>query len=168
VLFMVEENDRFFYKKTPTYRNLVRIMSTNVDGDRQIAFGLSMINGVGRRIADAVVRVSKIHHQTRIGSLTDEQIRLLEDILKNPTAHGIPVWMVNRQHDLRTGVNRHVTGTELDLVHRQDIERMRALKSWKGVRHALGLKVNGQRTRCTGRHGLVIGYLRKKKSSGGK
>ena len=82
---MVEENDRFFYKKTPTYRNLVRIMSTNVDGDRQIAFGLSMINGVGRRIADAVVRVSKIHHQTRIGSLTDEQIRLLEDILKNPT-----------------------------------------------------------------------------------
>lgn len=162
---MVEENDRFFYKKTPAYRNLVRILSTNVDGDKQVVFGLSSIKGIGRRIADAAVRVAKIHHQTRIGSLTEEQIKLLEEILKNPAAHGIPVWMVNRQHDLRTGENRHVSGAELDLFHRQSIERMRALKSWKGVRHALGLKVNGQRTRCTGRHGLVVGYLRKKKST---
>ena len=165
VLFMVKENDRFFYKKTPSYKNLVRILGTNIDGDRQIVHGLSMVKGIGRRVADAAVRVAKIHHQTRAGSLTEEQINLLENILKNPTNHGIPVWMVNRAHDLRTGQNRHVSGTELDLINRQDVERMRALRSWKGVRHALGLKVNGQRTRCTGRRGLVVGYLRKKKGA---
>ncbi|RLG48363.1 MAG: 30S ribosomal protein S13, partial [Thermoproteota archaeon] len=33
---------------------------------------------------------------------------------------------------------------------------------WKGIRHALGLKVRGQRTRTTGRRGRTVGYQRKK------
>ena len=73
---------------------------------------------------------------------------------------------MNRQHDLRTSQSS-CSGTELDLVHRQDIERMCALKSWKGVRHALGLKVNGQRTRCTG--DMVWSWVfKKEKVIGGK
>ncbi|TLX95508.1 MAG: 30S ribosomal protein S13, partial [Thaumarchaeota archaeon] len=30
-------------------------------------------------------------------------------------------------------------------------------RSWKGIRHALGLKVRGQRTRTTGRKGRTVG-----------
>jgi small subunit ribosomal protein S13 len=39
---------------------------------------------------------------------------------------------------------------------------MKRIKSYKGVRHHLGLKVRGQRTRSTGRHGLVVGVVRAK------
>ncbi|GAG60554.1 unnamed protein product, partial [marine sediment metagenome] len=45
---------------------------------------------------------------------------------------------------------------------KRDIERMRRLRSWKGYRHGFGLKVRGQRTRSTGRKGLVVGVIRKK------
>jgi len=39
---------------------------------------------------------------------------------------------------------------------------MKRIKSYKGVRHNSNLKVRGQRTKSTGRHGLVIGVIRKK------
>jgi small subunit ribosomal protein S13 len=40
---------------------------------------------------------------------------------------------------------------------------MKKIKSYKGVRHLLKLKVRGQRTKSTGRHGLVVGVIRKKR-----
>ncbi|MEM0057037.1 MAG: 30S ribosomal protein S13, partial [Candidatus Geothermarchaeota archaeon] len=33
----------------------------------------------------------------------------------------------------------------------RDIEFEKSIGSWKGIRHQLGLKVRGQRTRTTGR-----------------
>jgi small subunit ribosomal protein S13 len=38
---------------------------------------------------------------------------------------------------------------------------MKNIKSWKGVRHSLGLKVRGQRTKCTGRTGRSVGVKKK-------
>ena len=46
---------------------------------------------------------------------------------------------------------------------RKDIEIMKKIRSWKGIRHSLGLKVRGQRTRTTGRLGLTVGVKRKRK-----
>ena len=43
------------------------------------------------------------------------------------------------------------------ITSKTDLDRERALQSWRGVRHSLGLKVRGQRTRCTGRGGGAIG-----------
>jgi small subunit ribosomal protein S13 len=34
---------------------------------------------------------------------------------------------------------------------------MKEMKSWRGYRHAYGLKVRGQRTRTTARKGKAIG-----------
>jgi small subunit ribosomal protein S13 len=44
-----------------------------------------------------------------------------------------------------------------------DIDLMKKLKTYKGIRHALGLKVRGQRTRTTGRKGRVVGVRLKKR-----
>ena len=71
--------------------------------------------------------------------------------------------MVNRKKDLRTGEDLHVLGSKLDLQIKQDIDRMKKMKSYKGVRHQYGLKVRGQRTKSTGRKGLVVGVVRRKK-----
>lgn len=99
---------------------------------------------------------------SRIGALSEKEIELLEEIITNPIDHGIPSWMVNRKKDLRTGKDRHILGNELEITVKRDIDRMKRIKSYKGIRHQLGLKVRGQRTKSTGRHGLVIGVQRKK------
>jgi len=38
---------------------------------------------------------------------------------------------------------------------------MTDIRTWKGVRHSLGLKVRGQRTRTTGRKGRAVGVAKK-------
>ncbi|MHA1519235.1 MAG: 30S ribosomal protein S13 [Promethearchaeota archaeon] len=153
--------DKEYYQKKPEFQNLLRLIGTSIEGHRKIAFGLSQIRGVGLRLADAVVRVSGLDPELRIGLLTEPEQQQLVEIIRNPVKHGIPKWMVNRQKDLRTGENRHITGNDLVLVTKMDIDRMKRVRSWKGIRHMYNLKVRGQRTRTTGRHGLVVGYLRK-------
>jgi small subunit ribosomal protein S13 len=52
--------------------------------------------------------------------------------------------------------------SDLIFYVRNDIEREKRTKSWRGVRHTLGLKVRGQRTRTTGRTGMTVGVTRRK------
>ena len=56
-----------------------------------------------------------------------------------------------------SGKDIHLTGADLDFSLKTDLDRERALQSWRGVRHSLGLKLRGQRTRCTGRSGKTMG-----------
>ncbi len=99
----------------------------------------------------------------RAGNLSEKDVSKLEQIMADPIKFGIPRWMVNRQKDLRTGEDRHISSTDLALVLKIDVDRMKKTRSWKGVRHHLNLKVRGQHTRTTGRSGLVLGVARKKK-----
>lgn len=157
------------YIKSPDFRNLVRMIGTSLEGDRLVENGLRMVKGVGPRLAQSIVKVLGIDPKTRIGMLSEQQCEKIEQMIKNPLQFGVPTWFVNRQKDLRTGENRHVSGTEIDLILKTDLDRMKRIRSWKGIRHSLHLKVRGQRTRCSGREGMTVGYYRKKmkKSSGG-
>jgi len=56
----------------------------------------------------------------------------------------------------------HLVGATLLFYVKEDIEREKRIKSWRGIRHAYGLKVRGQRTRTTGRAGITVGVKRKK------
>ena len=71
--------------------------------------------------------------------------------------------MVNRRRDPYDGVSRHVVGNELVLTVKQDIERLKRIRCYRGIRHELGLPVRGQRTRSTFRKGKTVGVQRKKK-----
>ena len=144
------------------FREILRLLGTNIDGTRTLAHGLSMIRGVGRRFAKAIITVLELDPGMRAGYLTDEHLEKIEEVIKTPLEYGIPTWMVNRRKDFRTGLNKHVVSSDLAFIHKLDIDRMRRIKSWKGIRHSLGLKVRGQRTRTTGRSGLVIGVSRKR------
>jgi len=151
------------FVKPQTYRHLVRIAGMDIEGDMPAIFGLTRIKGVSYSLSNAVLTVAGIDKQKLIGFLTDEEIKKIEEILSDPVAHGIPWWLVNRQRDPETGKNLHYTGSQLVLRTKKDIELMIKIKSWKGIRHALGLKVRGQRTRTTGRKGLTVGVQKKKK-----
>ncbi|MBD3187345.1 30S ribosomal protein S13 [Candidatus Bathyarchaeota archaeon] len=145
------------------FREIVRVLQHNLDGNRLLVHGLSGVPGIGRRFAQLIVNAlsEELDPRMRTGFLTDEHITKIEEVVKNPLDHGFPAWMLNRRKDFRTGKDLHIVSSELAFRKKLDIDRMRRIRSWKGIRHALGLKVRGQRTRTTGRSGLVVGVHRK-------
>jgi ribosomal protein S13 len=141
-----------------------RKIRTQVDGNAQVEHALTQIRGIGRRFAQVIVKIAAINPNLRIGAIPEKDLNKLEEIIMNPVENGVPTWMVNRPKDLRTGDNLHIIGNKLEITAKRDVERMKKMKSYKGVRHHLGLKVRGQKTKSTGRHGLVVGVMRKRKS----
>jgi small subunit ribosomal protein S13 len=144
------------------FRHIVRIVGTDIDGSQRLAYGLANIKGLGTHLAQVVVMKANLDRNVKIGDLSDFDIQRIETILKNPHNFDIPRWMLNRRKDLETGHDLHFIGPDLSLRTKSDIDNMRKMKSWKGVRHSLGLKVRGQRTKTTGRSGRSVGVRRRR------
>jgi len=140
----------------------VRIVGTDIPGDLKVVYGLALIKGVGINFSYALCRLLGIDPNKRIGFLTDAEVEKIENAIANPSAIGIPAWMLNRRKDYETGRDLHLVGADLIYYVKKDIEREKRIKSWRGIRHALGLKVRGQRTATTGRIGMTVGVKRRK------
>jgi small subunit ribosomal protein S13 len=143
------------------FQHIIRIAGTDLEGTLKITHAMSKINGIGMTLANAIIRKANINPDLRIGYLAETDKARIEDMINNPTKHGIPVWMLNRQKDADTGENHHLIGADLTLQIKTDIEQMKNLKSWRGFRHAYGLRVRGQHTRTTGRKGKAMGVKKK-------
>ena len=122
--------------------------------------GLTQIRGVGYMFANTILNVLKINPNQRIGYLSGEQIKSIEDIIKNPSTSKFPFWFLNRRKDVETGEDKHLITSDIAFTVRNDIEREKTNGSWRGIRHMFGLKVRGQRTRCTGRKGGAVGVAK--------
>lgn len=144
------------------FRHIVRIADTDLDGTLKVPYALSCIKGIGIDLANAIVKVAEVNPNTRIGFLPEADVKKLEKIIRDPLKHGVPRWLLNRTKDLESGKDLHLIGSDLVLRTKMDIDLMKKIKSWKGYRHAHGLKVRGQRTRVTGRKGKAVGVRRKR------
>ncbi|HKZ94090.1 MAG TPA: 30S ribosomal protein S13 [Candidatus Bathyarchaeia archaeon] len=146
---------------TKEFRHIVRIAGKDLDGTLKLNFAVANINGIGIPLANAITRKANIPPETRVGFLTEIDVERLEDIVTNPSKHGIPAWMLNRAKDMETGKDIHLIGADLTLKIKTDIEEMKDIKSWRGYRHAYGLRVRGQHTKTTGRSGKAMGVKKK-------
>ena len=122
--------------------------------------GLTQIRGVGYMFANTILNVLKINPSQRIGYLSPEQIKSIENVIKNPSTSNFPSWFLNRRKDVETGEDKHLITSDIAFTVRNDIEREKTVGSWRGIRHMFGLKVRGQRTRCTGRKGGAVGVAK--------
>ncbi len=160
-------------KHGENFQYIVRIANTDIDGEKNIIMGLTQIKGVGRHIASFIANASGIALNTLIGDLTEEQIQKIKDLLEN-LSESAPSWMLNHRKDLDTGEDLHLISTDVQTKLRDDINLMKMIRCYRGVRHELNLKVRGQRTSSNGRKGLALGVQRRKEgpaaasSTGGK
>jgi len=145
------------------FRHIVRLAGVDLDGTISTAYALSRIKGVGVRLAHVILSKVGVEPETRLGFLTDTDIEKIESAIRNPKKFDIPEWLLNRRKDFETGEDIHLIGSDLELRTKSDIEHMKSIKSWRGYRHAYGLKVRGQRTRTTGRTGKTVGVRRKRR-----
>ncbi len=143
--------------KPESFTQVVRIANTDISGADTVVYGLARIKGIGYTTALAVARKLGIDPNARMGYLPPEVLSKLESAVLDLTKLGLPVWLYNRRKDYETGEDRHLVGAELVFAARRDVEKEIKIGSWRGIRHKLGYKVRGQRTRTTGRTGMTIG-----------
>jgi len=142
------------------FRYIIRLANTDLEGARTVVYALTNIKGLGIRMAEVVTDLAGIPRSERIGNLTDEQVAKIQEVLTN-LGETAPIWMVNRPHDWETGVDLHLFGSDVDLRLRDDLNRMKMIRCYRGIRHEQGQKVRGQRTRSNGRTGLTVGVVKK-------
>ncbi len=144
----------------PNFRYIVRVVNTDLDGTRPTALALTGVRGVGLRIAEVACRLANVKAEEMIGNLPEATVEGIESTLGH-LGTSIPAWMVNHPHEPVAGEAAHLIGPDLEARRRDDINLMKMVRSYRGVRHERGQKVRGQRTRSNGRTGMAAGVLKK-------
>jgi small subunit ribosomal protein S13 len=160
---MKERKEKKEAKPAETKRrvqDIVRLAETNIDGEKPVREAVRSIRGVSFMFSNAIS--SKIDFaDKKLGELSEQEIHILEDIINGPMKSGIPEWICNRRREPLTGKSMHLSVSRLELARKTDINEMKKMKSYRGVRHILGLPVRGQRT-TSGGGGKTVGVLKKK------
>ena len=142
------------------FRHIVRLAERNLDGKLPIKLALTKIKGVGDMMANAIVKNMELDPKKKIGEFEDESIEKIEEFVKN--LQGVPHWLLNRKKDPVTGKDMHLVSSDLKIANKGDLDRLKKIKAYRGMRHAYGLKVRGQRTKSAGRKGKTVGVHRRK------
>ncbi len=147
-------------KKERRIQDIIRLVETNLDGGKPVRVAIRRIRGISFMFSNAVSTISGFGDK-RLGELSEQEMQRLEEIIMNPDKFGIPAWLYNRKRDPITGKDKHLAVSKLELTQRMDINEMKKMKSYRGVRHILGLPVRGQRT-GSARGGRTVGVSKKK------
>lgn len=154
-------------KKDENFRYIVRIANTDIDGNKSLMMGIQSIKGVGPRVAAIVARRTDVDPSVKMGELSEAKTNEIAQVVMSYPEFA-PTWAINRQHDIETGEDQHLFGIDLDVSRKDDVNRLKMIRSYRGVRHEQGQKVRGQKTRSNGRTGLTMGVSRTKNQPAAK
>ncbi len=140
--------------------SLVRILSTDIPGNMSIYAGLTRVKGISWGFSHALCATLHLDKSRKIASLTKEEIDALVSFIQQPK---VPSFLLNRRFDFETGKDAHLLGSNLELKKEFDIKRLKKIRSYRGLRHATGQPVRGQRTRSHFRKNKVVGVMKKAK-----
>jgi len=158
---MDRQKSRGAERKDKSFEGIIRILQTDIPAEKPLHIGLTKIKGVSYSFANAVCKKLNLDKKRKILSLSKEEIKKIQDFINNPE---LPSFLLNRRKDYDAGKNLHLLGSDLDLRREFDIKRLKKIRSYRGLRHATGQPVRGQRTRGHFREkGRSVGVLKKGK-----
>ncbi len=158
---MQETKNKQVKKENKESSKIIRIMQTDIPGDKKIYVGLTRIKGISWSFSNALCSKLKIDKNRRIDSLKEEEIQKIGEFIKNPE---LPSFLLNRRKDLESGEDKHLLTSNLELRKEFDIKRLKKIRSYRGLRHALGQPTRGQRTKAHFRQkGKSMGVVKKSK-----
>ena len=121
---------------------MVRILAVNIPDNKKIDVALSYIYGVGRPLAKKIINNLKIDAAKKAKDLTADEANKIQSYLdKNHRVEG----------DLRQDI-------------KSNINLLKDIQAYRGIRHMKRLPVRGQRTKTNSR--TVRGNTRKTMTSG--
>ena len=142
---------------------IIRFVETNLDGNKTVQEAIRRIDGISFMLSNVITKQCGFVGK-KLGQLSDSEMKRLEEAILNPQTIGIPVWMLNHRNEPLTGKNRHLTASQLEFTHKMDINELKKMKCYRGVRHIQGQPVRGQRTRSSFRKGKSVGVKRKREA----
>jgi small subunit ribosomal protein S13 len=142
---MEEKKERKDYRKKEEEVTLVRVLGRDIRGDIKIKSALTKINGISWAVSNAVCKILGLDESKKIQEFSKDELARIEEFMNAPE---LPVFLKNRRKDFDSGEDLHVSGVDLRLRKEFDLKRLKKIKSYKGVRHNLGLPVRGQRTKA--------------------
>ncbi|HLH85447.1 MAG TPA: 30S ribosomal protein S13 [Thermoplasmataceae archaeon] len=148
--------------KNENFQYIVRVANRDLNGERSVEMALADLKGIGVRLAQLISAKLSLPRDKKIGELSEEQIEKLREYVESKSYEGIPEWALNHRGEFVSGEDINLVTNDLEAQIQDDINLMKKIKSYKGVRHEKGKKVRGQRTRSNGRKGLTVGVQRKK------
>ncbi len=162
---MVKKEDKKIKGDKRKEETLIRILSTDIPGERTVYSGLAKIKGVSWSFSNAVCKALGIGRDKKIKDLTEKKIKKISEFIKNPK---LPSFILNRRKDFSSGQNKHLVTSDLNLEKEFDVKRLRKIKSYRGLRHLLGQPVRGQRTKAHFRKHKAVGVTKRKIRKSGK
>jgi small subunit ribosomal protein S13 len=106
-----------------------RLLGVDIPNNRQIVISLTYLYGVGPATARELCRKAGVDATTRARDLSESDVARLATLLDN-------------DYTVEGQLRRQVT---------QNINRLREIGCYRGIRHRKGLPVRGQRTRTNAR-----------------
>ncbi|KAI8869566.1 ribosomal protein S13, partial [Ramicandelaber brevisporus] len=106
---------------------MLYLLGVNLPDKKIVSVALSYFYGIGRKKGEQICNQLGIHKHCKLHELSDSQLDDLSRVLAGMTLEN-----------------------ELRREERGNITRLRQIGSYRGMRHSLGLPVNGQRTKNNG------------------
>ncbi len=120
----------------------MRLIGINIPDNKRIEIALTYVYGIGRYSSAKILGIAGIDLNKKAKDLLPEEVNKIKEAIEK---------------------NFKIEG-ELRQVVRQNINRLKEIQSYKGIRHAKRLPVRGQRTKTNSR--TVRGNVRKTVGSG--
>jgi len=108
---------------------MARISGVDLPSHKPVKIGLTYIYGIGRSTAYQIIRQAGVNPDKRIKELDSEEIERIRSIIENA-------------YKVEGALKSEIS---------ENIKRLIAIKSYRGVRHKKSLPVRGQRTRTNAR-----------------
>jgi len=121
-----------------------RIAGVNIPENKRIEISLTYIYGVGRSLSKKILDILKIDINKKASDLTPKEVNDLKEYIE-------------KTYKIEGDLRRQIM---------INIKRLKDVGAWRGLRHAKGLPVRGQRTKTNNR--TVRGNVRKTMGSGRK
>lgn len=105
-----------------------RIVGIDIPEQKKVFYALQAIFGIGPKIAADILRETQVNGDKRARELTNDEVNRIQRALEKYMVEG----------DLRRDIN-------------DSIDRLKRIRSYRGMRHIAKLPARGQRTRSNGR-----------------
>ncbi|MHC4389942.1 MAG: 30S ribosomal protein S13 [Planctomycetota bacterium] len=108
---------------------MARIQGIDLPNNKEVGIALTYIHGIGKHKAKLILGVTNVEWRTRVRNLTDDEVTRIANEIDGT----------------------HVVEGQLRRVVGQNIQRLKEINCYRGIRHRRGLPVRGQRTRTNAR-----------------
>ena len=106
-----------------------RILGIDIPKEKKIEISLMYLYGVGRVLANKILKEANIKPDVRAKDLTDDEVARITSIIQ-------------KEYKVEGDLRREIG---------QNIKRLMDIGAYQGIRHKKGLPVRGQRTRTNAR-----------------